>query len=456
MEKKKKGPIGFGKYELTKLIGSEGDFIKIFRGKQIGMGREVELRILTLPGGQKSPFFQRFMQEIKMLAAIDHPAVTPVLDQGIVDDKPYFSTSLRKHLRLSELLQQKGGRLTAEEVLKFAEILTDALEQIHEQNFLHRNINTNTVFYDCEKESPYFGECSVMKDIRLSLTTEGLPYLQRFLPTPERLAAQEEDERTDVFLICSFFYELLSGQSPFDLEKHEGKKGFPEIIPIEKLVGTEGTTEDLCKIIMKGLSLDPDLRQQSAYDLAEDLRDIARAHKVRLLVQEGSRAIPAVRPKKKKAQKRNKQKSSHKDNEATAFQTLPVKKEHLAIGLLCVILVSLLLAVLFRPSSGPKQVSNIPTTTAPSLAGSDDELLALALQTSKSPTTKENFAKRLDIFRRWLVANADDPKPVCSYVELMRLRQKMKRADDVSACSRLDEWITKAELKILDKKKSSP
>ena len=422
----------FGRYQLTKLLGSEGEFIKFYQAKQLGLDREVEIRILSLPGGQSSPFLQRFLLETKLLAQMDHPSIIPVLDEGTEGGKAYFTTTLREYVRMKTYLAENGGSLTATEVLGFAEILTDALQEMHNNKMLHRNISTTTVFYDRQGRAPYFGECTVMKDIRSSLATEGLPYLSALVPTPERLAGIKEDERTDIFLICTFFYELLTGRFPFPQNKGLLLHGLPEATPIRDLLGPEEINEELGRAIMKGLLHDPDLRHQSAEVLADSLRDIARIRKVRLLVEERS----FVRAKVSRA-------PSVAREESRGHQLAP-------FYLLAALLIMMTLWSIF-PQSNVKKRQPSKVVTKNIVVDEDQEILSLFKAVQDEKTTKADFAERMKVFRRWFMKNSQRGKPICRYVEITRLQNRMDKGHDQAACQQLDLWIKKARERTLAK-----
>ena len=422
----------FGRYQLTKLLGSEGEFIKFYQAKQLGLDREVEIRIITLPGGQSSPFLQRFLLETKLLAKMDHPSIIPVLDEGTEGGKAYFTTNLREYVRMKTYLAENGGSLTATEVLGFAEILTDALQEMHNNKMLHRNISTTTVFYDRQSRAPYFGECSVMKDIRSSLATEGLPYLSALVPTPERLAGIKEDERTDIFLICTFFYELLTGRFPFSQKPGLLLNGLPEATPISDILGPAEINEELGRAIMKGLLHDPDLRHQRAEVLADSLRDIARIRKVRLLVEERS----FVRAKVSRP-------PSVAREESRGHQLAPFY-----------ILAALLFVMTlwsFFPQSPVKKPPPQKVVTENCFVDKDGEILRLYEEVQEEKTSKANFDKRMMVFRRWFMKNSGRGKPICRYVEITRLQKLSAKGDDQAACQQLDLWIKKARERILAK-----
>ena len=416
----------FGRYRLTKLLGSEGEFIRNYRATQLGLDRDVEIRILSLPGGQSSPFLERFLLETKILAKMDHPSVIPVLDHGTVDGRAYYTTSLRDYVRTNTFLAENGGALATDEFLPFAEILTDALQEMHNNDFLHRNISTNTVFYDRKGKAPYFGECSVMKDIRLSLSTEGLPYLSPLVPTPERLADIEEDERTDIFLISTFFFELMTGRFPFPKSPGLIMKGLPEAIPINTLLPRGKMNDELGKVVMKGLLHDPDLRYQSAEELAEVLRHIARKSQVKPLLQERSFSRAKVR----------------KPRQVVATERYEQRKEFLVYFLAAFFLFLIIMTITLTRGATKLVVEKSPTK-AVNLA-LRDAIITLHEQVKKKKTTRETFDERLKIFRRWLIGNSSKRKPICRYVELTRLQKRMSLKDDSTACQQLDNWIKKA------------
>jgi eukaryotic-like serine/threonine-protein kinase len=116
-----------------------------------------------------------------------------------------------------------------------------------------------------------------------------LPYM-----SPEQLLGNEVDARSDIYSVGVLFYELVTGQLPFNdalVTKLTDAILHRSAVPPSSL--NRKMSPEFERITMKCLEKDPDLRYQSAKDLAADLR------RLELQSSSGSLAVPADHPQKK-------------------------------------------------------------------------------------------------------------------------------------------------------------
>src|SRR5262249_54735305 len=93
---------------------------------------------------------ERFRRESAILRRIHHPNVCPVLDAGEVGDTLYISMEYLEGATLQSLLE-RSGPLPTEEVLRFGEQLASALEAIHREGIVHRDVKPHNVIVSGER-----------------------------------------------------------------------------------------------------------------------------------------------------------------------------------------------------------------------------------------------------------------------------------------------------------------
>ena len=464
----------FGKYILKKLIRNEAECIKSFVAIQQGFDRLVEIRILAIPGASDSPMAKRFVEELKVLSSIDHPSIISVFDQGIISGKHYFTTTLHNSLRLDDYLKTKGGSLSENNFLKFAEILTDAISILHEDGKLHRGISTKSIFVNLDKDNgtPYIGECSAMKDIREeSLTSIGLPTLGEYVPTPEGIGNLPIDKRTDVFLLSNLFYEMLAGKPALPKTRKElgrairkNPGGFISIPTLENARGGHKKITGIDELVMKGLDTNPDNRYKDASELAEALRKVAKRHKVELFVRKNAKKTSKT-PTGRNATiaRKNVQKITTgaaldlTDTNKTQNTSPPDTNgsEKWIIGGALAITIILLLYI----GAGFIDVLRINTPTPENKANSiarqeksqnikeiSHKLLTLTKQIVATPTSDDDFTSRMSIFLTCLNADEDKFRSICTANDINILEDYYIKTGDKRALTQLDKWIHSANL----------
>ena len=144
----------FGKFLLYRHLRSEGECIESFACKKKDTAEEVEIRILKVAANKNSPLLKRFVHELKMVARLRHPAIIRVLEAGVTDGRGYFTTPLRKSMRLEDFMEKRGKGLPAKDVLSCAEIITDAIALMHQAKIIHRTLSPTSVHVDLERRFP--------------------------------------------------------------------------------------------------------------------------------------------------------------------------------------------------------------------------------------------------------------------------------------------------------------
>jgi hypothetical protein len=432
-------PLGpFGDYVLEELRRRDGELVACYRARQAALGRGVELRLL-LP--QDKLLRVRFVEQTRLLARLHHPAILPVMDAGSCDGRPYFTTPLRRCTRLAELMEERGGTLGAREVLRYGEVLADALGLLHARGVLHRGISADSVYYDQDRDSVYFGECTSLFELEgAQMTRRGIPRLGDLVGTPERLRGEPRDTRSDVFQLCALLYHLLVGRPAFDLDaftlEELRARGFPAIRHLAEIPGAVDDLADLGDLVMRGLDHDPDRRPQDAAELADELEAVAQRSAIRLVVRE----------EEQRGRGRPLTLAMARPVSSTMIAWVPARRRargQTRRGLLGLVLAAagVTMTWLAPEGSADAAAEAPPATRAGSGARTTEarrQLAQLASNLEQAPTDVRNFDARWDGLRRWVRARG--PGGACSYAEVMTLRSGSP-ATAPAGFRRLEDWI---------------
>ena len=158
------------KYVVKAQLRTVGNYMRVFRATQVGLDRDIELRVLDRSPAHSKETFKRFKREFVTLARLDHPNIARLLDFGLTANHIYYTTDFRRSIPLEDLLLKVGAPLKTDELVEVGLALSSALAHIHEQGLLHNNISTSSVFYDLDNARPYIAEFSLMKDLEGSLS----------------------------------------------------------------------------------------------------------------------------------------------------------------------------------------------------------------------------------------------------------------------------------------------
>src|SRR5579864_4193400 len=121
-----------GPYEILAPLGA-GGMGEVYRARDPRMGREVAIKIST------ERFSDRFENEVRAVAALNHPNICHVSDVG----PDYLVMELVEGPTLAERIKQ--GATPLEEALAIARQIADALEAAHEKGVVHRDLKPGNI-----------------------------------------------------------------------------------------------------------------------------------------------------------------------------------------------------------------------------------------------------------------------------------------------------------------------
>ncbi|HXC94869.1 MAG TPA: serine/threonine-protein kinase [Edaphobacter sp.] len=298
----------FGPYEILDRLGGGGMGL-VFRGWDERLQREVAIKLLhddyAMPGMR-----ERFLQEARAASRLNHPNICTVFDIGEQDRNPYLVMELLEGETLKERIER--GALPADEIVRYAVEIADALTAAHSKGIVHRDIKPANIFLvtkphgrsqakvldfglaKIELEARGRRESQVLK---LGLTQAGSTVGTLSYMSPEQARGELLDARSDLFSLGIVLYEMATRQVPFkgttsalmflQLFQHT-----PE--PIRNW--NESVPRALEKAIFRLLEKSPKKRFQSARELQEALgKTGGKLDRVSWTKRASSPVVPLVR-----------------------------------------------------------------------------------------------------------------------------------------------------------------
>ena len=479
----------FVKYVPKRKIRAVGTYYSVYEATQVGLDRPVELRVLNCKVQPESPQFMRFAHEFKTLATLDHPNVIRVLDLGVVSNHVFYVTDLRRAKSLRELLDSHL-EFTIDQVVNMARCLGSALDHLHRRDIIHRNLTTATVYIDQDSETPYIAEFSMVKNFKLqSLTHRGIPQMTEHMRTPEFILGKEYDARTDIFQLGSILFQLLTGEEPQMPSISSPESTAQELHP---RFHNPDIPEDLDRVVVKCLQVEPDDRFASALDFLVELERAEDKISVKSMLSEIHESTTTLtlsrhlikhqvtlnekgseaRKERDKAEetKKRKEKGAKKANEASG--KVPVQKSKRGSGqedaghdfvekykpyiLLLSVPVIILSVLGMAVLSHTDDVTAGVTTRTPSRAHQgtrapdrkvqnyDKAVVTEAEIVATSPTSKENFHNRWYLLDNWVKQLiAEKMPPPFTSGDLVSIRINFYR-DENEASRKLDDLFKSA------------
>ncbi len=269
-------PERIGRYRIERLLGS-GSMGFVYLGRDPELGRRVAIktiRDLRLEGDEHVRFLQRFKNEARIAAQLQHPNIVQIHDVG--EDSavgPYLVFEYVPGQTLKALL--RNGPLPPERIVRIVRDVASALAVAHRQEVVHRDIKPENLFVNVVGVVK-LGDFGIARIPNAEVTAEG-----QFLGTPcyaapETLRDQTYSAQSDLFSLAAVTYEMIAGKRAFEGADavHVARK----ILHQEPV--TPGKANPLVRvpprvdaIVMRGLAKDAAERFENASAFADALHD---------------------------------------------------------------------------------------------------------------------------------------------------------------------------------------
>ncbi len=202
-----------GGYRIIQYLGP-GTMAEVYKAVQISVEREVAIKIMRPVLAEDWDFVAHFRHEAKIIAALEHPHILPVIDFGEQEGTLYLVTRYLTGGTLEDLIDR--GLMPLSKALRYLNEIGEAIDYAHSQGIIHRDIKPQNVLLDAQGY-PFvsdFGLAKIATATGLTRTGAGLSGTAQYL-SPEIGMGQSADKASDIYSLGVVFYEMLTGELPF-------------------------------------------------------------------------------------------------------------------------------------------------------------------------------------------------------------------------------------------------
>src|SRR5580704_6970382 len=268
-----------GRYVIDEVIG-EGGMATVYRATQKLTERTVAMKIMNASLAREAVVRERFRREAKNAQKLSHPNIIEIFDQGETEDgTAYIVMEMLKGHSLAEVVGK--GALEIHRALLLMIQTARGIARAHDLDVIHRDLKPENIFLVQVDEGVElvklldFGIALSKQDSRLTGAGEifGTPQYK----APERITAGEPGPAADLYSLGVVFFEMLTGQLPFDapdiatfFNKHlkeppRAPRSLNKLIPIP-----------LEALVLRLLAKYPKARPVDAHRVHADLLEMAR------------------------------------------------------------------------------------------------------------------------------------------------------------------------------------
>ena len=203
-------------YEVLRKL-SQGEIATVYLARQRNADRELVLKVLhQAADASTGKILDRFLREYELVARLDHPNVVRIHDFGVADDHAYIAM---EYCGGGSLKRRIAAGMDRYEAYRLMRDIAGALGVLHAASILHRDLKpTNVLFRD--DGSLALIDFGLAKQVALQgeVTGAGAIFGTPYYMSPEQGHAEPVDVRGDIYSLGVIFFEMLTGEKPYDGE----------------------------------------------------------------------------------------------------------------------------------------------------------------------------------------------------------------------------------------------
>jgi serine/threonine-protein kinase PpkA len=266
-------------YRIVSKIGRGGSSV-VYLAERESDKKQVVLKILDAKAGLDEILLQRFVQEFDIISSIDHPNVVKIYDRGFSDRHAYIAMEYFPDGSLVEVIQRG---LNPRQALSLLAQAASALREVHHRGVIHRDIKPGNLMArgDGSIVLADFGIAKRLDDER-SRTRHGELYGTPYYVSPEQIEGNPATAQSDIYSLGIIFYEMLTGQRPFESESVSGLIAQHVSAPRPRL---PELLSDFQPLLDRMIAVDPRDRYRTADQLIEGIDQIWTNQALRVMKQ---------------------------------------------------------------------------------------------------------------------------------------------------------------------------
>jgi len=215
------GTVIADRYHILKKLG-EGGMGQVYLAEHVKMGRPSAIKVMAPSMMQDADAISRFNREASNASRISHPNVAAIYDFGETSDGLiYLAMEFVEGEPLTSLLERQGP-LPAARAASIIRQTAGALDAAHERGIIHRDLKPDNIMIARNRDGSDlvkvvdFGIAKSQHGAGQKVTKTGLVVGTPEYMSPEQLAGDSVDSRSDTFALALVGFHMLTGTLPYE------------------------------------------------------------------------------------------------------------------------------------------------------------------------------------------------------------------------------------------------
>lgn len=273
------GSIVAERYHIIKKLG-EGGMGAVYLGEHVKMGRKSAIKVMSQTLANDPDAIARFNREAANAARINHPNVCAIYDFGETKDGLiYLAMEYIEGEALTDIIEREGA-LHPQRAASILRQVGDALQAAHDLGIVHRDLKPDNIMVTRARDGSDvvkvvdFGIAKAMGgEEGQKVTKTGLVVGTPEYMSPEQLAGDKLDGRSDLYSLALVFYRMLTGTLPFQADTAQEvmiKRLTDEPMPLNQALPGADFPPRLQQVMDRALQRMPQDRYASVSDFVRD------------------------------------------------------------------------------------------------------------------------------------------------------------------------------------------
>ena len=258
-------------YRIEAIAGVGGMGV-VYRATQLSLERRVALKVLSTTLVGNTRFRERFRQEGRHAAALDHPNIIPVYEAGESNGLMFIAMRFVDGPTLADMVMQQA--LSGRETLRILAAIASALDAAHDSGLIHRDVKPHNILLTSGGH-PYLADFGITKGAQSSGLTHSGDFVGSVsYVSPEQIDGRDVTRASDTYSLTAVLFHCLTGSLPYDHDTEAALMHAHLFAPPPTISGLGiDAPPALDEVFARGMAKDPGTRFVRASELIDACRD---------------------------------------------------------------------------------------------------------------------------------------------------------------------------------------